>query len=76
MRCLVPAVFVLLIASAFLGCGRKPLTPVAPWTDVVDDSLFFLATTTDPNGLQLEYLFDWGDGLAFTTRRYHSGETA
>ncbi len=76
MRCLVRAVFVLLIASAFLGCGRKPLTPVAPWTDVVDDSLFFLATTTDPNGLQLEYLFDWGDGLAFTTRRYHSGETA
>lgn len=76
MRCLVQAVFVLLIASAFLGCGRKPLTPAAPWTDVVDDSLFFLATTTDPSGLGLEYLFDWGDGVAFTTRRYQSGETA
>ena len=77
MKCLVQVVLVLLTASALVGCGRKPLTPAAPWTDVVNDSLYFLATTTDPNGLQLEYLFDWGDGqLARTTRRYKSGETA
>jgi PQQ-like domain len=61
---------------ALAGCGRKPLTPAAPWTDVVNDSLFFLATSTDPNGLQLEYAFDWGDDPTFTTRRYRSGETA
>jgi len=61
---------------ALAGCGRKPLTPAAPWTDVVNDTLYFLATTTDPDGLQLEYLFDWGGSQAFTTRRYQSGETA
>ncbi|MBM3332583.1 hypothetical protein FJY68_12185 [candidate division WOR-3 bacterium] len=76
MKCLVSVVLVLFCASAFLGCGRKPLTPAAPWTDVVDDSLFFLATTTDPGGLGLEYTFDWGDGKTLATRRYHSGETA
>ena len=62
---------------ALLGCGRKPLTPAAPWTDVVEDTLYFLATTTDPGGLKIEYMFDWGDGqLARTTRRYESGDTA
>ncbi|MBN2465646.1 PQQ-like beta-propeller repeat protein [candidate division WOR-3 bacterium] len=76
MKCLIRAALVLLLVSAFLGCGRKPLTPVTPWTDIVDDSLWFLATTTDPSGLGLEYTFDWGDGQILATRRYRSGETA
>jgi len=64
------------LLTTLVGCAKPPLTPAAPWTDVVNDSLYFLATTTDPSGLQLEYLFDWGDGQTFTTRRYQSGETA
>ncbi|MBN2465645.1 PKD domain-containing protein, partial [candidate division WOR-3 bacterium] len=64
------------ILAAFAGCAKPPLTPTAPWTDVVGDSLWFLATTTDPGGSGLEYTFDWGDGQTSTTRRYSSGETA
>ena len=64
------------ILATLVGCAKKPLTPAAPWTDIVDDSLYFLATTTDPSGTGLEYTFDWGDGQTSTTRRYHSGETA
>ncbi|MBM3332584.1 PQQ-like beta-propeller repeat protein [candidate division WOR-3 bacterium] len=64
------------VLAALVGCARKPLTPGAPWTDVVGDSLYFLATTTDPGDLEVEYLFDWGDGqLARSTRR-ESGDTA
>jgi hypothetical protein len=77
MKYLIPAVLALVGALALVGCARKPLTPAAPWTDVVNDTMYFLATTTDPGGLNIEYLFDWGDGqLARTTRRYESGETA
>ncbi len=76
MKCLIPVVLAMVGALAFVGCARKPLTPAAPWTDVVNDTLYFLTTTTDPGGLQIEYMFDWGDGqLARTTRRYESGET-
>jgi hypothetical protein len=68
--------FVGCLVVALTGCARKPLTPATPWTDIVDDSLYFLAATTDPDGLGLEYTFDWGDGPAFTTHRYQNGETA
>ncbi|GEM_PF-1680374 len=64
------------IMAALFACAKPPLTPTAPWTDIVDDSLFFLVASTDPGGLGLEYTFDWGDGQTSTTRRYSSGETA
>ncbi len=60
----------------FAGCSKRyPLTPVQPWADVYGDSLCFFTTTTDPNGLKVKYVFDWGDGSRTTTSAVPSGET-
>ena len=60
---------------ALTGCARKPLTPVTPWADLADDSLSFFTTSTDPGGLQVCYVFDWGDGSSTTTDYFASGDT-
>jgi hypothetical protein len=74
MKYLVPVVLVLIAALA--GCTKRyPLTPAQPWADVFGDSLCFFTATTDPNGLKLSYLFDWGDGNTTTTSAVPSGET-
>jgi hypothetical protein len=75
MHCLVRVVFVLLLASAFVGCTRKPLTPATPWADLADDSLAFFTVTTDPGGQKVCYVFDWGDGTTTTTGHFASGDT-
>jgi hypothetical protein len=75
MRYLIRVVVVLLLASALVGCARKPLTPVAPWADVANDSLGFFTTCTDPSDLKVCYIFDWGDGTTTTTGYFASGDT-
>ncbi len=71
----VRVVLVLILASAFVGCARKPLTPARPWADVANDSLGFFTTCTDPGGLKVCYVFDWGDGSTTTTGYFASGDT-
>jgi hypothetical protein len=74
MKYLVPVVLALL--AAFAGCSKRyPLTLAQPWADVFGDSLCFFTTATDPSGLKLSYVFDWGDGNRTTTSAIPSGET-
>ena len=75
MKYLVPVVLVLFCASAFVGCARKPMTPARPWADVPNDSLVFFTTSTEPGGLKVCYIFDWGDGSTTTTEYFASGDT-
>jgi hypothetical protein len=59
------------------GCAKKaPLTPATPWADIRDDALCFLTTSTDPSGLKVQYVFDWGNGDTTATGLYKSGDTA
>jgi hypothetical protein len=59
------------------GCAKKsPLVPATPWADVLDDALCFLTASTDPSGLKVQYVFDWGNGDTTTTSLYKSGDTA
>ena len=75
MKCLVQVGLVLMLASVLVGCARKPLTPVAPWADVADDSLVFLTVSADPGDLKVCYDFDWDDGSTTTTDYFQSGDT-
>ncbi len=75
MKYFVPAVLVLFCVSAFLGCASKPLTPTTPWPDLADDALGFFTTSTDPGGLKVCYVFDWGEGATTTTDYFESGDT-
>jgi hypothetical protein len=75
MKYFVPFVLALLAALALIGCARKPLTPATPWADVANDSLSFFTTSTDPGGLRVCYVFDWGDGSTTTTGYFASGDT-
>jgi outer membrane protein assembly factor BamB len=72
-RCLFGVVCLL---AALMGCAKKVLpTPATPWADVVHDSLSLLTTITDPEGLKVCYVFDWGDGSTTTTDYFASSET-
>jgi hypothetical protein len=44
------------------GAPSAPTTPDGETEGVVDIDYEFTATSTDPNGDQIYYLFDWGDG--------------
>lgn len=76
MKYLFPVLLVLVAALVLVGCAKKaPLTPAAPWADVRNDALCFLTTATDPSGLKVQYVFDWGNGDSTTTGLYKSGDT-
>jgi len=75
MRVRIPLVVTLLLLIAFFGCATKPLTPAMPWTDVANDSLGFFTTCTDPSGLKVCYVFDFGDGDTSITGYLPSGDT-
>lgn len=75
MKYLIPVVLVLI--AALVGCAKKaPLTPTTPWADILNDSLRFFTTATDPSNLKVQYDFDWGNGDTTTTGFYKSGDTA
>jgi hypothetical protein len=63
------------LAVALTGCASRPLTPATPWTDIANDSLSFFTCGTDPRGLKVCYVFDWGDGDTSTTGYLPSGTT-
>ncbi len=43
-----------------------PPTPSGPTHGTINHEYAFSSTTTDPNGDQIFYMFDWGDGTAHT----------
>jgi hypothetical protein len=55
---------------------ETPANPDGPDHGVPDDIIEFTASTTDPDGDQLYYMFDWGDGeFSDWEGPYPSGET-
>jgi hypothetical protein len=54
----------------------KPNTPTGPTTGIVNTEYTYSGNTTDPNGDDIYYLFDWGDGTdSGWLGPYASGET-
>jgi hypothetical protein len=76
MKYLISVVLVLISSLALVGCAKKnPLVPSTPWADIANDSLCFFTVSTDPEGLKVCYVFDWGDGNTTTTGFAPSGDT-
>ena len=55
---------------------NTPSTPSGPTSGKVGVSYTYTTSTTDPDGDQVKYTFDWGDGTYTTTGYYNSGDTA
>lgn len=61
------------------GGNRPPTTPSrpsGPTTGNVWNAYTYSSYATDPDGDNIEYLFDWGDGSTTWTSFYESGESA
>lgn len=59
--------------------NQPPATPAAPQGPATlrrNKTAAYTAVTTDPDGNQIRYTFDWGDGQTTTTGLYASGATA
>jgi hypothetical protein len=59
--------------------NRAPYAPFAPWgtgTTYANQLCSYSAEATDPDGDQVRYTFDWGDGTSSTTSMVNSGTTA
>lgn len=54
---------------------NKPNTPSGPLNGKVDISYSYSVSATDPNGDQIKYVFDWGDGTTSETDYVDSGTT-
>ncbi len=52
----------------------KPLQFSGPETGYIEEVYAYSASTTDPDGDQIKYLFDWGDGEQLTSLFVNSGE--
>ncbi len=55
---------------------NTPSVPSGPSEILVGTNGTWSTSTTDPNGDQLQYVFDWGDGSTTTTASFASGATA
>jgi outer membrane protein assembly factor BamB len=58
------------------GCAKTPPSvPTTPVADIREDRLVFFTVCTDPKGLKVQYVFDWGNGDTEPTVYHPSGET-
>jgi hypothetical protein len=55
---------------------NRPTTPTGPRKGYVGNSYAYLAYSRDPNGDQIRYIFDWGDGTTSETGFMGSGKSA
>jgi hypothetical protein len=55
---------------------NRPTTPIGPRKGYVGNSYAYLAYSRDPNGDQIRYIFDWGDGTTSETGFLGSGKSA
>lgn len=55
---------------------RAPTKLAGPTTGTVGTNYPYLTVATDPDGDQVKYTYDWGDGTTFTTPLVKSGTTA
>ncbi len=70
MKCINFAVLIVLSILLITNCSKgpsAPLTPNVPLGPIIGITNFahaFRASTTDPDGDDISYQFDWGDGTA------------
>ncbi len=72
-------VFVAMIDSSDLMINHPPNTPSPPLgveSGYVGAAYFYTTSAFDPDGDQVKYTFDWGDGTTNTTDLAESGATA
>jgi len=72
-------VFVVMIDSSDLIINHPPNTPSPPLgveSGYVGAAYFYTTSASDPDGDQVKYTFDWGDGTTNTTDLAESGATA
>lgn len=50
-----------------------PFTPTGSQSDIVNTLYSYTTGTVDPNGQNVSYIFNWGDGTNSTTGNYFSG---
>ncbi|MDQ1260906.1 MAG: hypothetical protein QG575_87 [Euryarchaeota archaeon] len=55
---------------------NKPSLPSGPASGISGASYSYSTSATDPDGDQVKYTFDWGDGTTSTTNLVNSGSTA
>jgi hypothetical protein len=53
----------------------NPAAPTGPSSGLLEDEHMFSAAAVDPDGDQLYYMWDWGDGQSGWLGPYNSGET-
>jgi hypothetical protein len=53
----------------------KPAKPDGPTSGDVNNEHTYTTSSTDPDGDQIYYVFDWGDGTTTDAGPYNSGET-
>jgi hypothetical protein len=53
----------------------RPTTPAGPVTGNTEKSYKFTSQSTDPDGDDVQLIFDWGDASQTTTAFFKSGET-
>lgn len=62
-----------------IAANKPPNAPTrltGPTSGIVGTSYPYVTVATDPNGDQVKYTYDWGDGTTFTTPLVKSGTTA
>ncbi len=75
-------VVTLLLFLFLLSCNRNrspatPGSPFGPSGGMKDEELIFGISTTDPDGDDIAYELDWGDGSSLTSSDYYpSGDSA
>ncbi len=55
---------------------NQPITPVGPIMGRKQVAYTYVTNAKDPNGDQVKYTFDWGDGTTSTTSLVNSGKSA
>lgn len=64
------------VSSVLNNPPKTPSKPSVPMGVKTGVSATYTTSATDPNGDQVKYTFDWGDGTQTTTGFYSSGATA
>jgi hypothetical protein len=64
-----------IVTGNLLDPPNKPSTPVGPTEGEVDEIYTYTTSTTDPEGDNIWYTWDWDDGTSDTVGAYPSGST-
>ena len=78
MKTIIILLLIAALAMPAMALNNPPVAPslTGPVAGSVGRFYFYVATATDPDGNQLKYTFDWGDGTFGTSTRVASGTSS